>query len=212
MNKFEFVRKVLLGGAATGDRLLDVGCRGCELRLFVEDLVRYEGLDLLQNDAGTVALVHDLSKPLPLADDSYRFVVALDVLEHLDNIEGALDELLRVSGQTVIAVLPNMAHVLHRVRFLFQGRLSAKYDMAFGAGADRHRWLPAQPSADAYMRDYAKSRGSALQVVWLVDSARREWFARASCLLGLSASLYVTQCAYVLTKGSALTPAGRAKC
>src|SRR5213078_3208369 len=68
--------------------VVDVGCRGRELRAALEQGVRYIGVDL-----GTTGDVQaDLGRGLPLRSNSVATVVALDVLEHTDDIHTAFGE------------------------------------------------------------------------------------------------------------------------
>jgi len=158
-DKFKIVREMLAGHTPETTRLLDVGCRGCELRRYVEDRASYTGVDLSQNDAGTVDHVLDVSKGMPFPDRSYDFVAALDVLEHMDDFHAGMTELARVTRGRLVVVLPNMAHVHARWRFLRTGRLGDKYDLPLGPVLDRHRWLTLLPQTDRYMRWFGEREG-----------------------------------------------------
>lgn len=55
-------------------------------------------------------VVHDLNRrPWPFPDDSFREVVALDVIEHLDDVIGSMEEIHRVcrDGAVVRITLPH---------------------------------------------------------------------------------------------------------
>jgi len=152
MNKFELIREVISKPIFKDNlqklTLLDVGCRGCELKEYVKDLVQYSGVDLFQNSQGSVDFVLNVENGLLMADKSYDFVVALDLVEHLDDFQGGLEELLRVTRSYLIVMLPNLAYAPLRKEFLLSGsfsNLTDKYDLLYGkAGGkevDRHRWL-----------------------------------------------------------------------
>ncbi|MEQ1877296.1 MAG: methyltransferase domain-containing protein [Bdellovibrionia bacterium] len=68
--------------------VLHLGCgRKKEIGAFGVDLVKFPEVDL----------VHDLdSFPYPMKSDSFEKVLAIDVLEHVGNLVGAVDEIYRV--------------------------------------------------------------------------------------------------------------------
>lgn len=204
MNKFELASQVIRNdtflSANAGAKILDIGCRDCGLRAFLSDDCVYEGVDLYQNLQFTVRHVMDVSKGLPFGDGSYEYVVALDVVEHLDDFGGALVDFLRVSSRAVIVMLPNMAYSLFRLRFLISGRLGRKYDLTYGQGQDRHRWLTTLIQSDAYMHRFAQDHGINLVVYRHNDSIKKDLFAKAGKLLGLSPQLYIYSSLYFLRK------------
>lgn len=204
MNKFELTRLIILKqlgqSLAVRPTLLDVGCRGCELKRYVEDLADYAGVDLVQNSAGTVNFVIDVSRGLPLDNASFDYVVALDIVEHLDDFEGGLRELLRVSRKQLIVMIPNLAHMLFRAKFFFRGTLSGKYDMKYGMGKDRHRWLTTQAQCDKFMNDFARDHGLDVRTTWFNDSKKKHLFASACRLIGLSPNLWVWSILYIFEK------------
>ena len=206
-NKFEFVASALRRVAAQlprRPRLLDVGCRGCELSAFVGDFADYEGLDLFQNAQGSVRHVLDVSRGMPFEDSEFDFVVGLDVLEHVDDFIGTLRELWRVSGSRLVLILPNMAHVLHRLRFLRTGRISPKYDLQYGAGPDRHRWFTVLDQSDRYIHEFCTENGLTLEILWLNDTKKKDRAARVARRLGFSAQAVVWASVYVISRSGDL--------
>jgi hypothetical protein len=198
--KFEVVRSIVFGDAAPGASLLDVGCRGCELAPYVKDVVAYEGADLTQNSAGTVRHVLDVENGLPMPDRHFDYVVALDLVEHLDDFFAGLDELLRVSRRALIVALPNMSHLLFRARFLLTGRLGGKYDLTYGMGRDRHRWVTVLSQADAAMRRFAEDSGVDLETRWVIDSPKKQVLARVARACGVDPAWWVWTSLYVLRR------------
>jgi SAM-dependent methyltransferase len=204
MNKFELVRQTLIRDLATdaGHRLsiLDVGCRNCALKPYVSELARYEGVDLYQNPSGSVTHVLDVSKGLPFPDETFDYVVALDLVEHLDDFGGALDDLVRITRRKTLVMLPNLAHLLFRLRFLRSGYLSGKYELKYEQGQDRHRWVTTLSQTDQYMRTFAQHRGLALQTIWFNDTPKKRALATLGRLLHLDADFWVWASLYVLTR------------
>ena len=66
--------------------------------------------------------------------------MALDVLEHTDDIYRANEELFRVARKNVIIALPNAYEVKGRLKFLIGRTLSGKYGLPLDPPSDRHRW------------------------------------------------------------------------
>jgi hypothetical protein len=135
-NKFKAVAAGLRG--ATG-KLLDVGARDRVLSRYLDlKKLTYFSADL--GDGHDFRI--DLERPLSFADGEFDYVVALDVLEHVENIHGAFHEFARISKRGVIVALPNVATLRRRVLFVCSGRLGTdKYDLLPQPRADRHRWL-----------------------------------------------------------------------
>ena len=187
--------------------LLDLGCRDAGLQWWVPGLERYVGVDLFQNQQHSVNVLCDLSTGLPFSDRSFEAVAALDLLEHLDDISGVLREIDRVSTRLIIVVLPNLAHISFRVGFLLRGRMSAKYDLKYGHGKDRHRWLTVVPQTDAFIDQFVRDRGYNVTRVDLKSTARRhrapEWVLQA---LQFSRAWYVYRTVYAIEKTDAVAP------
>lgn len=164
MNKYEFVRGLIVGWAVNGDRLLDIGCREAALKSYLGDGIRYTGIDIAADPEVRVDVVGDVEEGLPFRNGSFEHVVVLDVLEHVDTWDSALDEILRVSSRQVVIMVPNLGHLLFRLRFLVRGRLTGKYDLWYDGPRDRHRWVPVLPQTDAYFAAYVADRELELEV------------------------------------------------
>jgi len=147
--------------------VLDVGCRSRQLAtLLKEPAPRYVGIDI-QTPADVIASV---DRGLPFAERSFDSVVALDVLEHTDDIHTAIAEVCRVSRRFVVISLPNMYLLEVRLRFLLGRPLSGKYGLPVAAQADRHRWLFTLEEARHFCRECSRELGFRL--------------AREGCLIG----------------------------
>jgi 2-polyprenyl-3-methyl-5-hydroxy-6-metoxy-1,4-benzoquinol methylase len=106
--------------------ILDIGCGE---GVFVEELLsdgfkKVIGLD--ENySSGTVIRGSVLS--LPYQDKQFDVVLFLDVIEHVsvEKQEDAIKEIYRVlkDGGTLVASIPNLAHLASRIRFLLKGKL-----------------------------------------------------------------------------------------
>jgi SAM-dependent methyltransferase len=109
-------------------RVLDVGCAtGYISRLLMELGHEVTGIELNSRMAfearaqGVEVLEHDLEQPLPLPDASVEVVHACEIIEHLFDTEGFLQELNRVlvTGGVLILSTPNLNSLANRFRVFF---------------------------------------------------------------------------------------------
>lgn len=203
INKFQFVKNYLLKN--NFKTILDVGCRDCELKNYVIlDVADYKGCDLFQNKENSVDYVADLEKGLPLANESFDCVVALDLVEHLNGFQEGIEELLRVTKKDLIIMLPNISHLFFRLKFLFTGSISGKYslnDETCFKNSDRHRWLTTLPETDKYMSEFCKNKNLRFEKYdYIGDGKKMVFWARIAKLFHLPKSLYVWSEIYILKK------------
>ncbi|MFP5318558.1 MAG: class I SAM-dependent methyltransferase [Acidimicrobiia bacterium] len=196
--------------------VLDVGCRDGVLRRSLEEraagrpVPTYHGVDLAPQETYRISVVADLAAGLPVADGAVDLAVALDVVEHLDDFQGGLEELFRASRRYVAVTLPNLAHGIVRAKFLFKGRIGGKYDLTYGYGKDRHRWMTVLDQTDRYLEAFARETGSRLSCVRLPLSGPRSMpFERALSALRFDPAWYVWVTLYLLEKPA--TAGARAK-
>ncbi len=124
--------------------VLDVGCRDKALKLFLKDNTTYQGIDF---EDGKEVVGFNLENGIPFPDNSFDIVFALDVLEHVDNIQFLFQELIRTSKREVVIALPNMYYWKFRLRFLKGKDISDKYIFHSQVQIDRHRWITSYDSA-----------------------------------------------------------------
>jgi len=158
--------------------VLDVGCDARYLANLV--LGPYTGVDIAGNPDAYV----DLECPLPYPDNGFDTVVCMDVLEHVDHLHAAFDELCRVSRRYLIIGLPNELEWWLRFQMVILGRFSGNYRLTAEPPTDRHRWAFNLKEA----RDFLKRRG-ALNGFDVVNEAYafrgwRRWPARMISTLG----------------------------
>jgi hypothetical protein len=201
-SRFDVVRDIVTPLAGPGTRLLDVGCRDGVLKRYLPAEIAWVGADLFQNEAGSVTHVGDLSAGLPVADRSFDIVTALDVVEHTDDMLASLTECWRIADRALIVALPNMAHLVHRLRFLASGRLGAKYDVGSESALDRHRWVTIQPQCDAMMRAFAERAGAELTIVHQANGRRLTPFAELGRKAGLPAALWTFTMYYLVVRNA----------
>ena len=145
-DKYKIVAGIL--ESASG-RLLDVGARDRVLEKYLSsERIAYFSADV---NAGH-DFQFDLDQPIPLDDRDFDYVVALDVLEHVENIHQAFRELARITGKKLIIALPNMATLSKRWSYFLRGHLgTAKYDLLPEHQGDRHRWFTVYPQINSFV-------------------------------------------------------------
>ena len=150
--------------------LLDVGCRrGSGQALPRDRNLRYYGLDRV----GTADVLADLAQGLPCVDEGVDIVLALDVLEHVDDIHAAFAEVCRVAGRLVAITLPNVYELKGRWRFLRGSPLSGKYGLPEEVPPDRHRWIFSLGDARRFCRESGARCGFSVSAeTCLVGAAR----------------------------------------
>ena len=155
--------------------VLDVGCRSGNLKgVLPGKQVRYCGLDLFP----PADVIGNIEADLPFADVSFDTVVALDVLEHTNNIHEALNNLCRVARKYVLITLPNIYELQSRINFLFGRRLSGKYGLPFTPTVDRHRWFFSLREAKAFVHMLGRQQGFAVVAEGCLIGPRRGFVMR----------------------------------
>ena len=134
--KFVAIEKILKNEKGS---LLDLGSRDQILKKFLHEKISYTGVDISIN--GNNNLILDLNQKFKFNNESFDFVTALDVAEHLDDPKTFLKECLRVSKKKVLIVLPNVSYYESRFRFLLKGNLGSKYHFSGDNKDDRHKWF-----------------------------------------------------------------------
>lgn len=197
-NKYELVKERVQRGSS----LLDVGCRDCILKKHLKDLnILYKGVDLFQNSESSVDYVQDFSQGLNfISDRSFDNVVALDLLEHIDDFDKSLNEINRIAKSKIIINLPNISHIFFRIRFMFKGQLGNKYELKYEMGQDRHRWVTILSETDKYFTEYCGQKGYELTKLNFVDSKKKLILARLMRLFFIPPSLYVWSTLYIIKK------------
>jgi hypothetical protein len=169
----------------------DVGCRKRELaRALGDHSVRYIGLDIHP----PADIVADLNDGIPMKDDEANVVVALDVLEHTDDVYASFAELCRVSSEAVIISLPNCYEIGMRLAHARGRPMSGKYGLPAEPPADRHRWFFSMDDARRFCR--VRSERSDWRVSdegFTLGPRRAKLGALATRSPGLMSSTYVAR-------------------
>lgn len=152
---------------AWGGAILDVGCRSTQFQQALAGAARrYVALDLCP----PAHIVGNLEAGLPFPDESFDTTVALDVLEHTNDIHRSLYELCRLARKHVVLSLPNAYEFRGRVKFMLGQQISGKYGLPVEPVVDRHRWLFSLSEAERFCQQWAAHCGFRVM--------------RAGCLIG----------------------------
>lgn len=102
------------GDGRTGKRLLDLGfsVEACDM-----DKERFEFQGEIPFTAG------NLNRPLPYKDNSFDYVIFMEVIEHIYNPSFVISEIRRVlrGGGRLVLSTPNILNIGSRFRFLVEG-------------------------------------------------------------------------------------------
>ena len=119
-------------------RVLDVGCGDGSASggWLAARCAEYVGLDVspaaveAARSRGLDARVIDDAAALPFEDESFDGAICTEVLEHLFDPLGALEEIRRVlrPGACVVVTVPNVAHWRYRVDLALFGRFNPRAD------------------------------------------------------------------------------------
>jgi SAM-dependent methyltransferase len=135
---YVFVAEALRSRGVTGT-LLDVGCGNGNLWPFVRELfVRYVGVDAVRyegfpQDGSFVSGNLDLALNLPT--ESAEAVVAVEVIEHLENPRAFMRELVRVTKKDgwIVVTTPNQLSLLSLLTLVAKKRFNAFQDVHYPA-------------------------------------------------------------------------------
>lgn len=124
--------------------ILDVGSGGSPAILKKIYKEKYTSLDIAETRYEPDIFADFENEKLPVKDNSYNVVLCMDCLEHIENIHGLFDELLRVSSKYVIISLPN--NWPNFIRSFFKGR-NFTHRAGYGLKPNpdlpgfRHKWF-----------------------------------------------------------------------
>ena len=149
--RFALRREFLLAGVTAGERVLDVGCgEGAFTAALAAHGAAPVGIEVAAEPLRRAATAHpdldlrlvDAAAPLPFDDASFDVVWAGEVLEHVVDVVGLLDELwrmLRDRGRLLIST-PNHPRT-KLLRLAVSGRA---FDAHFDPRADHLRFFSAR--------------------------------------------------------------------
>lgn len=109
--------KKILNGFNNDDKVLEVGCGAGESSRKIRESIKNNIFEVSDYDERYVQILKSKNLDYKVSvesvyellrnDKEYDRVIMLEVLEHLDNVEKAIDELFRVAKKSVIISVPN---------------------------------------------------------------------------------------------------------
>ena len=200
LDRTEYVAKKL--GKLNGDKVLDIGCREMILKKYLEGNFNYLGLDYISKKLNATDFInHNLEKGIPNNLDNIDIIVALDVLEHIENIHDVYKEFFSITNKTVVVALPNMAYYKFRINFLIKGVLSGKYIFSENKILDRHRWIPNYQTIDKFIYTNTPSEWNIKSYNYIKERKRNFFFYYAEKFLSkFFPSLFVYEKIFFITK------------
>jgi hypothetical protein len=132
--------------------ILDVGADKAYLKSLLPTDTQYLGIDIESSEF--VQSINLEKDQLPFAPGQFNCVLALDVLEHVDNIYEVFDSLCRVSADYVIISLPNpwAAMIAALQNGSYQDGMHMKfYGLPIEPPADRHKWFFSYSEAKGFV-------------------------------------------------------------
>jgi len=200
LNRTEYVAKKI--GKLNGDKILDIGCREMILREYLQGNFNYLGLDYISSKSNDPNFInHNLEGGLPSNLNDIDTIVALDVLEHIENIHDVYKDFFNITKKTVVVALPNMAYYKFRINFLIRGVLSGKYIFSEKKILDRHRWIPNYQSIDNFIYNNTPSNWTIKVHNYIAERKRNYLFYYAEKFLSkFFPSLFIYEKIFFITK------------
>lgn len=173
MSRIQFAADILR--PLSPESILDVGCRDGSLADLLPD-ADYAGADL--RPGPRVTYVGDVTRMA--LDRRFDAVVALDILEHLENPSEMFDRLVPLAARWLLISLPNSYDLKSRIQFATKGHLGGKYVFSEVHPQDRHRWLMSRTEIQEFARAKARKHGLAVRLIDMTFGSSGEGTLAAS--------------------------------
>tara|TARA_A100001388_G_scaffold275608_1_gene261469 strand:+ start:4742 stop:5344 length:603 start_codon:yes stop_codon:yes gene_type:complete len=125
------------------EKIIDIGARDCLVKRLLEDQSKYLSIDIYQNSLNNIDIVGDVTNLDLSFIGKNDIVLALDVLEHIDDIHTIVERLFKSNAKAILICLPNTSNWKYRFNYLIEGRFPGnKYKLISDSRIiDRHRWV-----------------------------------------------------------------------
>lgn len=134
--RLDIVSKLISETLQDGQSVADIGARDEALLKKINTKLRYRGFDIYPIGPNSEYL--DIES-CDQYSENFDMVVAIDVLEHTDDINSATNNLIKMTNRDFIINLPNELWLGYRIK-LMMGKISGKFQINL-ATKDRHRWF-----------------------------------------------------------------------
>jgi len=118
--ELRYKRAISLAELVSGTNVLDIGCKYALLKNIIEKQgikIDYYGVDIsdrvfrnIKRFSKSKFIISDVSKSLPFPNETFNFIFALEILEHVENPTKMIYEINRVLKKDGVAVIsvPNI--------------------------------------------------------------------------------------------------------
>lgn len=132
-----------------GDKVLEVGSGDNWLKTQIKGCISV-------NNEPPTDIIMDLEKvrlTSKFKENSFDTVICTGVLEHLNNYQPVLDDMIKIARNFVIIALPNETNIVARLQFL----LGNIRETEFGFNPpNRHKWVLNYNLCKRFFKDYKK--------------------------------------------------------
>jgi SAM-dependent methyltransferase len=173
-SKFDYIKSLHFG---ENKNYLDLGCRDNILKTYLPQKINYTGVDLFQNDHNGVDIISNVEESIPVEDNSFDYIFMLDILEHLNDFQGVLENALKklkIGGELYIN-LPNLSYFKYRIDYLLNGKftVTGKYKLTYNGSIDRHRWLTNFDDVFFFFNEFISHNGFCFDITLLTTRKLR---------------------------------------
>ena len=169
-SKFDYIKSLHFG---ENKNYLDLGCRDNILKKYLPQKINYTGVDLFQNDHNGVDIISNVEESIPVKDNSFDYIFMLDILEHLNDFQGVLENALKKlqKGGELYINLPNLSYFKYRIDYLLNGKFTVtdKYKLIYDGSIDRHRWLTNLNDTCSFFESLSKKHSSQINYCLLTS-------------------------------------------
>jgi len=167
-SKFDYIESLHFG---ENKNYLDLGCRDNILKKYLPQKINYTGVDIFQNDHKGVDIISNVEESIPVEDKSFDYIFMLDILEHLNDFQGVLENTLKKlkkRGELYIN-LPNLSYFKYRIDYLLNGKftVTGKYKLTYNGSIDRHRWLTNFYDIKSFFEEFSNSNILNFEIILL---------------------------------------------
>jgi len=153
-SKVKYRYRVFGSWIEPNSKILDIGCGDGIFAAYLKEYKKgvITGVDISEEACERTRKKNiecfciDVEKGLPFETNSFDYVIASEILEHIGSSEAALKEMIRVSGKYLIVSVPNIAFWRYRLQLLF-GRFPKQWlihpveHLRFWSYKDFKKWL-----------------------------------------------------------------------
>jgi hypothetical protein len=182
--RYEYFSKLISKKFPEVKKILNIGGGGKRhLKKFLDNEIETFEVDIVGDNDLNINL--DKICRLPLNDNQFDTVIALDVLEHLENFHIILDEMKRVTSSLIFLSLPNCSElflniIFNKKRFNEkEGYYMKYYGLPIKYPEDRHRWFCTIKDYEIFFFNYSKINN--LEVNF-ISRVKKKFLYNLACL------------------------------